>query len=275
MNLQELPESIFDNEFIEELYFNNNRVTSISSKISKLKNLKIIKGKTNSIVDLPPEFYNLKNLVECDLSFNALRELSSDITRLQNLKKLNVSNNELDLLPCELCSLDIEELKYDGNYITYVPPNLVHKIINKDPVQQHFSHIPSEKMKKSLFNLLNDKQKNINFQDDNINHKISEIYEDVLKRLNENSRNKLSTFRSKHIHKELYVSFDDVLIIVWNRIKNNENSSRILEKLNILLRLNLCNCITCKINNIMSVLNIYYDDVDVIVTSTGKILNDF
>lgn len=91
--LKIISAALFDYDFLDKLYFNNNKLSY-----------------------LPPAIGRLRNLSHLDLSQNSLQELPPEMGMLVNLKSLLVFDNHLETIPEEMGSLyQLETLGIEGN----------------------------------------------------------------------------------------------------------------------------------------------------------------
>lgn len=106
---------------LTDLFINNNKITTISPDLLKLKTLtsltiehtlltivpkeieelselEILSLSNNSIRNIPPELGKLSKLISLDVSNNMLSSLPPELGNLKNLTKLNVKNNPLEII---------------------------------------------------------------------------------------------------------------------------------------------------------------------------------
>ncbi len=91
--LEKIPESVFNQTNLEELYLSNNRLGTIQAEIRYLQGLKILNMSNNLMTGVPAEIGRLQNLQILDLSNNQLTGLPYELGNLKNLKILNISGN--------------------------------------------------------------------------------------------------------------------------------------------------------------------------------------
>lgn len=118
--LKEIPEEIFDYIDLRVIDLSNdpycdeddkNKIESIPSGISKLKNLKKLNLSNNNIIAISEKIASLKSLKHLDLSNNKLTHLSEKIANLPNLSELHLEENPFDLLPPEIVARGIESIR--------------------------------------------------------------------------------------------------------------------------------------------------------------------
>lgn len=97
--LKEIPEAIFELDWLEILTLNYNDILSIPSHISKLKNLKRLSIIGNKISYLSSSITSLKKLKILNLSRNIITSISSDIEKIEDLEELILQENKVAKLP--------------------------------------------------------------------------------------------------------------------------------------------------------------------------------
>jgi Leucine-rich repeat (LRR) protein len=108
-SIHDVPKSIGSLSNLQELYLNNNKLTSLSKSIGRLSNLKILYLDNNNLTELPKSIGSLYNLQTLSLDNNRLINVPESIQSLSKLKYLSLTNNKLtslwvDKKPCFLSS---------------------------------------------------------------------------------------------------------------------------------------------------------------------------
>lgn len=92
-----LAPKLFQYDFLESLYLNNNKLTAVPPVISKLRGLRVLDLSHNRISELPPELglcYNLRYLYLFD---NNIKTLAPNFRNLIELVFLGIEGNPIDL----------------------------------------------------------------------------------------------------------------------------------------------------------------------------------
>jgi len=105
--LKQLPESFNTLINLEILYLDNEytqkrKISPVHlppNAFNKLKKLKILSIKNNSLLTVFPDILENKNLQSLDLSGSGFKKIPESISKLKNLKLLHVSRTPLDSLP--------------------------------------------------------------------------------------------------------------------------------------------------------------------------------
>ena len=134
-NIKDLPDWISNFNNLLELELDSNNLTSISSKIWELQELKSLDLSYNkNLKELPNEIWNLSNLEEIVLDQTWITELPENFKNLGNLKKISLVNVDFNFNNSEkiferLINLEEINISYKPwqslttlpNYIFYLP----------------------------------------------------------------------------------------------------------------------------------------------------------
>ncbi len=143
LELESIPDYVFDQVAPEELILSGNAIRHIPPEIGKLTQLRILDLRDNQIQRIPEEIGNLPQLLELDLSGNQLSfldlsypyftqlnwlDLSNNKLRytlfigsLTQLTELNLANNQLSSLPIETRELVFTHISIENNPMVLQP----------------------------------------------------------------------------------------------------------------------------------------------------------
>ena len=128
-NIHPFRKAMLKKETLRSLDLQNIDLGVISPLISEFTQLEEIFLSSNSIEEIPREFFELEKLRIVDLEYNLLEEIPSDIEKLSNLEDLYLAGNNLSELPTEMGNL--KNLKnlilYDNNFSREEIPALFEK----------------------------------------------------------------------------------------------------------------------------------------------------
>jgi len=249
-----------------------NQLSSLPD-ISALVNLSTFIGYYNLLTNLS-NMSVLVNLTVLDCSRNQLTDLS-DISALINLINLTCCNNRLTALPQSIIAC--RRLRYFGftdNPIEYIPPNIQRFIgrmrntqtignIYNDSQSVHRSSVTNS-VKKSIENLLSGKTELSSKQ----------LIEIILKEPSLTDTVKGQIIQYMEDKEELsssMITFEDVLSKVISRIIGRTDSGELFKILNEQMSEAECMCLTGRISRLVSVLDGFYDDIRIEVSSTEVI----
>jgi hypothetical protein len=118
--LEEIPEVLFEETWIEELHISGNSINHLPEKIGNLTKLKILSLEENSLKSLPESVGRLHNLEVLELNNNLLTHLPESICQLSKLENLEVENNRLVEIPEKIG----QPVNLRGNELTCLPTSI-------------------------------------------------------------------------------------------------------------------------------------------------------
>jgi len=148
LELNSIPEEIYELKSLETLYFENcalqeisdgiakltklkylsleeNNLSSIPENLEKLQKLTILVLSENNFETVPSVVFNLKALTSLFIDNMNLKHLSKEIKKLTNLKTLFLNNNPLKELPIEIGNLiNLKEFVAYGCELEYIPHSI-------------------------------------------------------------------------------------------------------------------------------------------------------
>lgn len=155
--IQSLTKNIGLLSGLEYLNLQGNFLTTLPVEIGNLSNLKVLKADnkdeykpTNKIGSLPSGFTKLKNLEELHLGHNQLKSLPSDFSSLSKLKYLDLSWNKFESFPKGITDLQfLQHLDISINTsITTLPENIGNlKKLEYLDISSNFFNKPNQKIK--------------------------------------------------------------------------------------------------------------------------------
>jgi Leucine-rich repeat (LRR) protein len=190
------------------------------------------------------------------------------------LKELFVFQNQLTSLPPEIGLLrNLEFLGYSNNPIEYIPPQvqrLLDRLENngqevyQDKQSVHNSGIQTS-FKETVSRLSNKKPKL------NIHQTIEEVLESSL--LDDSKSSIIDYCSSIDVHSELNMTYSELLVLVWDRIRKNKDVKEILSVLDTELTDSECKCFTGRITRLVNCLNGFDTDVIIGISDNEQLSN--
>ena len=271
--LTTIPSEIIQLTNLQVLSLNCNKLTSIPIELAQLVNLKQLTLSWNQLISIPPELGQLVNLQVLDLSSNKLTSIPPEIGQLVNLQKLWLYSNQLTSIPPELGQLrNLQELSLYNNPIDYFPPP-IQRLLNRQKEGQyvyqdnqsiHNSGI-QQSFRESVNRLLSKKP---------ILSLEQTLEEIVSSELSDNCKSSLVDYSSRQdIHGKLNITFGDLLIAVWDRIRTHENKQDILPILSQEMSDALCMCFTGRITRLVNTLSGFVPEVIIHISDNEQISN--
>ena len=270
-NLTEIPKEIGQLTNLEVLDCAYNQLTELPKEIGQLTNLQVLDCTYNQLIELPKEIGQLTNLQLLDCAYNQLTELPKEIGQLTNLQLLDCAYNQLTEIPIEIINCRyIYYIYYDNNAIIIHPviQRFINRRINNNSIYNdgqnvHTSSI-QESCKKSILNLLND----------NFTIKMDKLIETIIDNpLIKNKKTIIKYLNNKDVHSTLFTTFGDIFVKVYGRIINSEHKKELFKRLNEEMTESECKCFTGRLTRIVNVLNGYFDDITINISSNEQISN--
>jgi len=125
LELDEIPDAVFELTNLRTLLLYNNQITTIPDKAKSLKKLRILSLNSNKFRELPPVIGELSNLQELWICKNLLTELPEEILRLNKLFVIGFEHNKITHLPKGISNMkNLGAIFGDYNQITELPVEL-------------------------------------------------------------------------------------------------------------------------------------------------------
>lgn len=121
LELESIPDYVFDQLALEELILSGNAIRHIPPEIGKLTQLRILDLRDNQIQQIPEEIGNLPQLLELDLSGNQLSFLDLSYPCFTQLNWLDLSNNKLRYALFIGSLTQLTELNLANNQLSGLP----------------------------------------------------------------------------------------------------------------------------------------------------------
>jgi len=252
---------------LKRIYCNNNNLTSLP-EWQHLTRLKTIFCRMNKLKSLP-EWHHLTNLQTIFFDNNQLTILPK-WQELINLEEIYCDYNQLTSLPIEWGRLrNLRIINYYGNQIEYIPPNLL-RIIQRQKTGQNIyqdtqnihNHQIQVSLQKSIEYLIKDKPII------SIEEMKSEIVNECM-----TCELLLDYCNDKNIHSVLNVTFEDILLSVWSKIKINKHKEEIIKILNIEILDAECKCFTGRLTRLVNCLNGFDDNIKIEISNNEQMSN--
>jgi Leucine-rich repeat (LRR) protein len=271
--LRELPEEIKDLSSLEILDLGCNLLKELPVWLFGMNHLVQLYCDNLRLEKIPPEIGNLTRLCQLSLSLNFLTIIPPEVGNMTSLVGLNLSANRLSTLPSELANLrNMTVLYIHDNPINYIPPQvarMIHRVpagqkIYNDTQSIHNSGI-QQSFRETVFRLANRKPE----------LGVEQVLEEILlSKLTEDSKKALLEYASlEDVHSELNMTYSELLVLVWDRIRKNKDMKEILKVLDTELTDSECKCFTGRITRLVNCLNGFDTDVIINISDNEQLSN--
>ena len=249
---------------LKKLYCFNNKLTSLQG-LENCRNLKELNCFINQLTSLQgiENCINLQYLYCDNNQLTSLQGLEGCI----NLQILNCSNNHLTSLQGLEGCRNLQKLYYSNNEIDYIPPN-IQRILDRNiqgiynDSQNVHNHNIQDCIRKSIQNIINIKPRNKNI--------IEMILNDTI--LDKETKEILINYcQNKEIHTTLNITFEELLIHIWNRIESLKDKEEIKKIIGIEMKDSICKCFTGRISRLINCLNGFDSLVEIKIADAEQI----
>jgi Leucine-rich repeat (LRR) protein len=276
--IKDIPKELGNLDKLEIFYFRNNLVQHLPKEIGQLSNLQFLDCDNNCIKDLPEEICKMIKLKHFFCKNNRIKVLPKNIGKLVNLVFLYCDNNEIQNLPIELTDcIKLLVCTYIGNPIEYIHPQVM-RFINKNEFIQKFeqqiysdkqsvhNHKIQECVRKSIEYIMSLKPTLINLREHINNNNL----------LEEKSKKILFKYcNEKTQHSVLNITFEELLISVYDFILKHNHKDEIFKILNNEILDSQEKCFTGRISRLINALNGFDENIIINISDSEQISNIF
>src|SRR3989339_568156 len=202
-------------------------------------------------IEIPIEIANLINLTHIHCSDNKIKEIPIEIMNCRNLRDCFVHNNEIDYIQPQITRW-LNEL--ENNQQIYTDTQSVHNHAIQEGVSKSINYITS--IKPTIQNTqLKDLIINNQYLDEHIKRLLFEYMD------------------NKEVHTILNITFEELLLSVYDFIEKNENKEEIYKIMNVEMSEANCKCFTGRISRLINVLNGFDEHIEIHIADNEQIGN--
>jgi len=271
-HLRIIPEAIRGLKGLNELSLDNNYIETIPSWLSEIETLTEFSINSNQITTFPI----LPSLEKINLNNNSIGEIPIEIDQMVNLERLNICNNKITTIPVEITTLhNFNIINYHENEIIYLPPQ-VERFLLRIQDQYHYGTVYNDaqnvhntmiqKCFRESMNRLTRNKPALTFP-----QTMNEIESSTLKGGN---FKKLTAFcECDEVVMGLNLTISEVIVAVWDRIRNHKDREEIINVLNIEIQDAKNMCFTGRVTRIVNCLCGFDSDVVMNISDSEQISN--
>jgi len=295
--IQKIPKEICKLFNLQHLNFNCNLVTKIPKEIKYLTQLQIFSCNKNAIKIIPNEIGNLTQLQMFDCFENQISSIPKEIKNLTQLQRFHCSSNQITELPKEIGNLthlqsfyccfnkikhipieiinciNLEKFDYMRNEIDYIQPQIIRWLNRFKHGQQIYvdtqsvhNHAIQEGVSKSIAYITSIKP---SIQMEQLKELIitNQYLDEHVKRL------LFECIDGKEVHTILNITFEELLLSVYDFIERNENKEELFKIMNDEITEANCKCFTGRISRLINILNGYDEHIEIHIADNEQISN--
>ncbi|ATZ80668.1 leucine rich repeat protein [Bodo saltans virus] len=274
-NLFEIPKEIKYLINLEYFFCDNNNLSEIPREICNLINLRYFRCYSNKIQKIPNEIGQLVNLEFFGCGKNKIKHIPPEIMNCVSLRKFDCTTNEIKQLPIEIINCEnLTMFYYTSNEIEYIQPSI------KNWLNRY----------KNTHNIYNDNQSiyNNNIQQcvlNSINYIMQITPKLDAKSLMENiANNNILEEKTKQLlfeycndkfaHNILNITFEELLISIYDFILNHKNKDELFAILNDEMINNSSHkCFTGRMSCLINTLNGFDNNIIINISDMEQINN--
>ena len=272
--IKEIPREICELPQLETLICNNNKIEYIPNEINNLRQLKYFYCNHNQIKEIPIEISNLPHLQSFYCQFNKINGIPKEMGNLTMLKSFICNNNKIKNIPIEIINcVNLRVFEYYNNELEYIQPQ-INRWLNRNKHSQKIytdtqsvhNHTIQECVMKSI-NYITSIRPTI---------KIEQLKELIInnKYLDEQIKRLLFEYiDNKEIHTILNITFEELLLSIYDFIEKNENKEELYKIMNVEMLDANCKCFTGRISRLINVLNGYDEHIEIHIADNEQISN--
>jgi len=273
--IKEIPKEIGNLVNLQQFDCSYNQIKEIPKEIGKLINLQTFYFYYNQIKEIPKEIGNLVNLQQFYCGSNQIKETPKEIGNLINLQEFYCYDNQIKEIPQTIINLRrLRYFDYSNNPIEYISPNVrrfLDSLANRGNVQNVYNdgqNVHNHKIQQTITTSI----QNIISIKPIITNVLEQIIKDNI--LNDFSKQSIIEYcQDKTIHSILNITFEELLVSVWNRIIISQHTDEIKRILNNELQDSVCKCFTGRMSRLINCLNGFDDLVNIRINDSEQIAN--
>lgn len=164
LNLTSIDSSLCELDFLNEIYFSNNKLESLPADMGNMASLKTVELCFNSFSIFPIGLTTLDSVEHICLDNNSIDTLPYEIANIPTLKILDVETNNLTKLPITISHLkNLTKIDIDSNNVSYLPEVMMDSLVNLDSIELTYNSIDTADYSPAFIQWLNEKSDNIDW----------------------------------------------------------------------------------------------------------------
>jgi len=272
--IKKIPKEISHLTQLQSFKCGINKIEKIPIEIIYLTQLQIFECENNKIKKFPKKISHLIQLQEFNCSLNQIKEIPKEISYFTQLQSFRCCDNQIKEIPIEIMNCrNLNYFAFNRNQIDYIQPQ-IRRWLNRfkheqqlyEDTQSVHNHAIQEGVSKSI-NYITSIKPTI---------KMEKLKELIINNqyLNEHVKRLLFEYMdNKEVHTILNITFEELLLSVYDFIERNENKEDIYKIMNEEMTEANCKCFTGRISRLINVLNGYDEHIEIHIADNEQIGN--
>jgi len=272
--IKKIPKEIKNLTNLQTFCCTKNQIKKIPKEMCNLINLQTFNCGNNQIKKIPKEICNLINLETFFCGLNQIKTIPKEIRYLIQLQTFYCNNNKIKEIPIEIINCRcLITFYFDCNEIDYIQPQIMRWLNTLKHGQQIYTdtqsihnHAIQEGVSKSI-NYITSIKPTIQIEQlKNLIINNPYLIEHVKRLLFE-------YIDSKEVHSILNITFEELLLSVFDFIEKNENKEELYKIMNVEMSEANCKCFTGRISRLINVLNGFDKHIEIHIADNEQIGN--
>ena len=272
--IEEIPKEIKCLTQLRHFNCRYNQIKKIPKEIGYLTKLLILYCSYNQIKEIPIEIRYLTRLIEFSCNCNQIQKIPKEIRYLTQMEEFSCADNKIKEIPIEIMNCrNMRIISFNINEIDYIQPQIVRWLNNMyheqylyEDTQSVHNHSIQEGVSKSI-NYITSIKPTIQME------KLKELIINN-QHLDEHVKSLLFEYMdNKEVHTILNITFEELLLSVYDFIEKNENKEELYKIMNVEISEANCMCFTGRISRLINVLNGYDENIEIHIADNEQIGN--
>jgi len=273
-NIIKIPEEICYLTQLQDFLCHNNQIKKIPKEISYLTQLQQFHCSFNEIKEIPIEICYLTRLQEFFCYHNQINAIPKEIHYLIHLQSFWCDNNVINEIPIEIMNcIGLTIFHFENNEIDYIQPQIIRWLNTMHHSQKIYADTQSvhnHSIQEGVSNSINyitsikpsiqiEQLKELIFNNQYLNEHVKRLLFEYID--------------NKEVHTILNITFEELLLSVYDFIEKNENKEELYKIMNDEISESNCKCFTGRISRLINVLNGYDEHIEIHIADNEQIGN--
>jgi len=273
-HIKKIPKEIKYLTQLHYFYCHSNHIKKIPKEIKYLTQLHYFYCNSNHIKKIPKEIRYLTLLQEFHCRLNQINTIPIEIGNLTHLQTFDCYGNKIKEIPIEIINCRrLQYFYFGGNEIDYIQPQIrrwLNGTYHRQQIYSDTQSVHNHSIQEGVSNSIN----YITSIKPSI--QIEQLKELIINNqyLDEHVKRLLFEYIDiKEVHSILNITFEELLLSVYDFIEKNENKEELFKIMNDEISEANCKCFTGRISRLINVLNGYDEHIEIHIADNEQIGN--